>query len=292
MSPLQTPAATITEPVLLETELQDAIRVFSLRSETPFLDAQVLISRLLGKPRSWILAHPEFPLSPKEHTGLADALVEIAQGIPLPYILKEWEFYGLPFTISPDVLIPRPETELLVETALTMLEMQSGSLRVADVGTGSGVIAISLAVKAPRHHYYASDISFRALQICKKNALGHGVLSRLSFIQADLLDYTSGKFGLVCANLPYIPAKRLPGLEVARQEPVIALDGGSDGLLFINRLMQQAPLFLSPRGWLLMEIDASQGKILKELAARTIGPAEITILKDLAGNDRLLKIVV
>ena len=292
MSPLQNPAATITEPVLLETELQDAIRVFSLRSETPFLDAQVLISKLLGKPRSWILAHPEFPLSPKEHTGLADALVEIAQGIPLPYILKEWEFYGLPFTISPDVLIPRPETELLVETALTMLEMQSGSLRVADVGTGSGAIAISLAVKAPRHHYYASDISFRALQICKKNALRHGVLSQLSFIQADLLDYTSGKFDLVCANLPYIPAKRLPGLEVARQEPVIALDGGSDGLLFINRLMQQAPLFLSPRGWLLMEIDASQGKILKELAARTIGPAEVTILKDLAGNDRLLKIVV
>jgi release factor glutamine methyltransferase len=186
------------------------------------------------------------------------------------------------------VLIPRPETELLVEQALQWLTAHPGSKWVVDVGTGSGCIAVALAVHAPGLRLLASDISPAALRVASGNARRHAVDSRIDFVLSDLLPAVGVSLDLLCANLPYIPSPELGTLKAARREPLLALDGGSDGLNLLQRLLGLAQDVLSEHALLLLEIGAYQGAAAARLAQTVFPRARVEILPDLAGNDRLL----
>lgn len=267
--------------------LEGALRPWS---ETARLDAQVLLANIMKVKRSWVMAHAEAPLSAAQELALTHSLVQLQQGTPLPYVLGRWEFYGLEFDLTPQVLIPRPETELLVEQALRWLQAHPGEKRALDVGTGSGCIAVSLAVHAPQLHATAADISPQALDVARANAAKHGVLERVDFVISDLLASLDGEFDLLCANLPYIPTQTLQGLSVAAHEPRLALDGGQDGLDLVRRLLLQAPAMLAAPGLALLEIEAAQGSAALALGREAFPQARVEILRDLGGKDRLLRI--
>ena len=273
-------------------------------SDTPALDASVLIAHIINKPRTWIMAHPELTLTAEQQNQLDTSMERLEKGEPFPYILGHWEFFGLDFDITPDVLIPRPETELLIEKAIIWLQESKVRRTIADVGTGSGAIAVSLAVNIPDAEILATDISPKALQVAKRNAEKHGVENRIEFINCDLLpdrrpstndDAWSAvnrrrSLDLICANLPYIPTETLSQLSVFGREPTVALDGGADGLDLIRRLLNLAPAWLAPNGLILLEIESTCGLQALNLAGRMFSNAEISLHQDLAGNDRMLKV--
>ncbi len=261
-----------------------------LQGETAALEAQVLLAHVLGRPRSWIAAHPEIEPEPVQLAALQDALHQLEKGTPLPYVLGHWEFFGLDFRVTPAVLIPRPETELLVEKALSWLAAHPSRRRMVDVGTGSGCIAVTLTKRVPDLQVLATDISAEALDVARQNAEKHGVAGRIQFVQADLLAPHPVTFDLLAANLPYIPTRTLHGLAVFNREPTIALDGGANGLSLVQRLLEAAPGRLSRPALALLEIEASQGERVRALAALAFPESEIQIHKDLAGHDRLLEI--
>ena len=264
-------------------------------SDTPGLDAQVLLAHQLGKPRSWVLAHPEVPMIKNEIVALEETVTRLEGGEPLAYILGTWEFFGLNFQVTPDVLIPRPETELLVERAIKWLrKLASGGrkLRVMDVGTGSGCIAITLAVNIPNIFITATDISPAALNVALKNAKKMEVFDRITFVEADLFPNLPipDPCSMIVANLPYIPTKTLMEIPVFGSEPTLALDGGPDGLAIIRCFLKNAPAWLLAGGSLMFEIEASEGAAVQLLASGIFPKARIHLHKDLAGHDRLVEI--
>jgi release factor glutamine methyltransferase len=259
-------------------------------SETHAQDAQVLLAHILRKSRAWVLTHPEYELDREEEDKLDRALEELRQGRPLPYVLGSWEFYGLEFQITTDVLIPRPETELLVKRAIDWLKEHTEKRWAADIGTGCGCIAVALAYQVRDLHLTASDISNAALKLAKFNAWRHDVNDRIDFILADLLPPVSRAYDLICANLPYIPTDTLSTLKVFEREPSLALDGGVEGLTFIRRLLEQSRHQISPGGSILLEIEASQGAQVKELAENLFPHNRVQVWTDLAGHERLLEI--
>lgn len=256
-------------------------------SDTALLDSQVLLASLLNRSRAWVLAHPEWELDEGQQHKIEQAVGRLESGEPLPYVLGHWEFYGLDFEITPDTLIPRPETELLVETALEWLKEHPDAGLTIDVGTGSGCIAVSLAHHLPHLRHIASDLSLPALKVARRNAERHAA-GRVEFVQSDLLPPLTKSPNIICANLPYIPTKTLRGLKVYGWEPAQALDGGVDGLAPIHRLIIQAKEQLALNGALLLEIEASQGETAQALARQAFPEGELEIRPDLAGRDRLL----
>lgn len=267
-------------------------------SDTPALDASVLVAHILNKPRTWVLAHPELALTTEQQKQLDDSLARLNRGEAFPYVLGRWEFFGLEFDVTPDVLIPRPETELLVEKAISWLDESSVRRTIADVGTGSGVIAISIAAHFRDAHLLATDISHRALQVARKNAIKFDVIDRIDFVQCDLLPHhidrlpTERHFDLICANLPYIPTETLRSLPIYGREPTLALDGGPNGLQVIRRLLNIAPGWLAPNGMILLEIEATRGGQALNIACDMFAEATIHLHQDLAGHDRLLEIML
>jgi release factor glutamine methyltransferase len=259
-------------------------------SDSAALDAQVLLAHVLGQRRAWLLAHPEAALTAGQEARLAAALECLEAGVPLPYVLGRWEFYGLDFKLTRDTLIPRPETETLVELALGWCQAHPGRRRIADIGTGSGCIAVTLAVHIPDLRLLATDASLAALQVARQNACMHGVSGQIAFVCCDLLAGVGGRFDLLCANLPYIPSSEMAGLAVARREPPLALDGGQDGLAPIRQLLDSAPKALAPGGALLLEIGAGQGDAARPLAQAAFPGADVHIYRDLAGKDRVLQV--
>ncbi|MDA1329643.1 MAG: peptide chain release factor N(5)-glutamine methyltransferase [Chloroflexi bacterium] len=279
-------------PTPNQPTIENALRAGRSRldalSESASLDAQVLLAHVLHVDRGWLFAHPEDSLSAEAARDWEDALGRLEKGEALPYVLGEWEFFGLSIYVTPDVLIPRPETELLVETALDWLGKHPERQQVVDVGTGSGCIAVALAVKEPGLKVTAYDISEAALRVAARNAERHGVSARIEFLQADLLAGVEGPFDVVCANLPYIPSGRVKGLDVYAREPHIALDGGKDGLAFIGPLLEQAKRKINDGGLILAEIDPGLEDDIVQLAKNqfeTFGPV---VSKDLEGRARLL----
>jgi release factor glutamine methyltransferase len=262
-------------------------------SDTPQLDAQVLLARVLDRPRSWVMAHSESVLDPEPGARLERLLIRLEAGEPLPYVLGRWEFFGLELEVTPDVLIPRPETELLVERAIRWLQISPGRRAVADVGTGSGAIAIALAVHVPDSRITATDISAKALAVARRNAIKLQVEGRIEFIECDLFPEAGGSsFDLICANLPYIPTATLHGLPVYGREPTLALDGGPEGMDPLKRLLARVPGRLAPGGMLLLEIEATRGEAALALARAAFPVARIELHQDLAGRDRLLEIAL
>lgn len=263
-------------------------------SDSASLDSQVLVSHILDKPRAWILAHPDSELSPSKISQLELALVRLEGGEPLPYVLGHWEFFGLDFNITPDVLIPRPETELLVERCLEWLEKHPTRRWIAEIGTGSGCIPVSLAKHISDLRVISADISLPALKVAQHNILKHNVADQVFLVQSDLLLGIKPKkfkrFDLICSNPPYIPELTLNSLQVSRWEPRIALSGGEHGMHHINLLLHNATNLLAPAGCLLIEIGASMGYAIHEQSLKVFPHASISILQDLAGKDRLLQV--
>ena len=259
-------------------------------SETSALDAQILLAHIAEKPHSWVLAHPELTLSSGQKEKLNEALSKLESHTPLPYIIGYWEFFGMDFIVSPDVLIPRPETEELVERALSWLHDKENPSAL-DIGTGSGCIPISLAKNAPDLSLHTVDISSSALNIARQNATKHGVSDRIEFTESDLLsNLQPATFDLITANLPYIPTTTLKTLDVYTREPSLALDGGTDGLDLIRRLLADAPFYLAPEGLILLEIDSSHGERALKTAKDAFPNAETKLIRDLSGRDRFISI--
>ena len=260
-------------------------------SDTPALDASVVLAHILGKPRTWVLAHPRLELTAEQKEELKEKVRRLESGEPLPYVLGHWEFFGMEFDLSPAVLIPRPETELLIEKAIAWVQASPTRRRIADIGTGSGIIAISIAVHIPDAVVLATDISGDALRVARNNAVRFHVQDRIEFVQCDLLPAQPlHQLDLLCANLPYIPTSTLQGLPVYGREPGLALDGGADGLELIRSLLDQAPAWIAPGGRVLLEIETTLGPQTVQLAQKQFPQADIRLHRDLAGHDRLVEI--
>ena len=258
--------------------------------ELPQQTLLVLLSHVLKQPQTWILAHSEAALSATQQAKLTALIARLKQGEPLPYLTGRQEFFGLSFEVSPAVLIPRTETELLVETALKWLRLHPAANSAVDVGTGSGCIAASLAVNTPTLHIVATDISAEALTIAQHNAQIHHVEEHITFQKADLISAESGRFDLICANLPYVPTSKIATVNSQPYEPALALDGGPDGLALIKRCLADAPAHIREPGMLLFEIEATTGDAALELACNVFPQAKTSLMPDLTGKERLLTI--
>lgn len=251
----------------------------------------MLLAHSLRVTRSWLHAHPETPLNGAQHQHYRKNLTQREAGIPLPYLLGRWGFFGQDFNVDARALIPRPETELLVEEAIAISHrrMTGSGFAIADVGAGCGIIAVTLALRLPGSRVTASDISRPALHLTSENIRRHGVSASVHCVQADLLAGL-GKFDLICANLPYISSEELNTLAVAQHEPYLALDGGYDGLRVVDRLLSCARHHLRPGASILLEIGASQGTAVLQLTRARLQQAKCCVLPDLAGRERLLRI--
>jgi len=261
--------------------LQQATRFLSEHGiDSPRLTAEVLLCRALQKERVYLYSHPEVPLPELAWIHFGRWLHERTQGKPLQYITKDQEFYGRSFAVAPGVLIPRPETELIVELAL-----RNEPTAVLDIGTGSGILAVTLALEWEMETF-ATDLSAEALQIAQANARQLG--ARVHFVQADLAAAFAGhSFGAIVTNPPYVPAGDAPGLqrEVREWEPATALYSGMDGLDHYRRLEPICRRLLRPGGWLLGEFGQGQAAAMEALFT---GWEEVTIHPDLAQIPRVL----
>jgi len=221
------------------------------------LEAEVLVMSVMRMPRQSIFSEQETEVTGQQQSALDEKLERRYKREPLAYILGQREFYGINVVLTPAVLIPRPETEGLVEHALfmAMMGMESRDLTIADVGTGSGAIAINLAIHLPAGRVFAVDVADAVLDVAAYNIRAHGVGDRVTLVIGDLLDAVPEPVDLVVANLPYIPTYRIPTLQPeVQQEPVLALDGGADGLDLIRRLLVQAEDKLKDNGIMLLEM--------------------------------------
>jgi len=260
--------------------------------ESPALAADLLIGQVLGWDRVRVLGHTEQPVRHEAWIRLQDLVLRRARGEPLHYLTGEREFYGLPFRVTPDVLIPRPETEILVEKALDLLGAGGPSRpRFVDVGTGSGCIAISIAHENPSTIGWAVDISAAALRVAQDNAARHGVAGRIQWIQADLLECfpPTPRFDMIVCNPPYVPLAEYDSLpsDVRDYEPHKALFGGRSGLEVYGRLIPEVSSRLASGGCLLLELGAGQADEIRKLV-ESEGLRLEGIVNDLQGIARCL----
>lgn len=265
-----------------------AARLALAPSESADLDAQALLAHTLGVDRAFLFAHAEVSLSDSKTAAFQAAVARRADGEPIAYIIGVKGFYDIELLTTPATLIPRPETELLLEEALRLTE-ERPSVTVADIGTGSGALAICFALHRPAASAYATDISAAALLVARSNAerIGSGVC----FLEGDLaqpLIERGIQVDLLMANLPYISSDELGTLAVSRYEPRLALDGGRDGLALISRLLAQIPAACRGGAIVLLEIGADQGDAVTRLVYERLG-AHCDILPDYAGLDRIAR---
>jgi release factor glutamine methyltransferase len=278
--------------------LQWGAHRLSTIADRPHLEAERLLAAALIVDRTVLHAHPEAPLRRAQARVYIDAVSRREEGTPLPHILGRVEFFGLEFVVNRHVLIPRPETELLVEWALDDLRRRTarsspgkGMPVVVDVGTGSGCIAIALAVSLPALRVIAIDISAPALAVAHINGLRHGVQARVRWVQGDLLMPIGAAVDVIVSNPPYVSEREWEALSASvRQEPQLALLAGCEGLAAIRRLLDLARLRLAPDGLLLVEIGSDQGHAAQALACAAFPDSDVEILPDLAGRDRLLAV--
>ena len=251
----------------------------------PRLTAEVLLAHALARDRTWLYAHPEYQLSEVQWVHYGRYLYDRQNGKPTQYITRVQEFYGRPFYVTPDVLIPRPETEHVVEA---VLQLQPPPGRILDLGTGSGAIAVSVALELARP-VFASDISLNALEIARENARRLG--ARVEFLCLDSGAALQGMFQVIAANPPYVPEGEIAGLqrEIRDFEPRVALDGGADGLNVYRKIIADAERLLVPTGHLVVEIGYRSERPLRQLLSLGAWDAIIT-KNDLAGLPRVMVI--
>ena len=259
----------------------------------PRLEAEVMVMDLMRMPRQDIFTNQELEVGPQQQQGL-DAMVERRlTREPLAYILGYREFYGINLLVNSSVLVPRPETETLVEQALFMalMGMETTELVIADVGTGCGAVAVNLAIHLPSARIYALDVADEALDVASYNVRAHNVSDRVTLGKGDLLEPLPEPADLIVANLPYLPSGRIPTLQPeVQREPRLALDGGPEGLDLIGRLLSQAPGKIKDHGTILLELDPEQVPAVEELALRYFPSATTSVEQDLARLDRVFAV--
>ena len=257
--------------------------------ESPRLDAEVLLSHILGRERIYLYVHFDEPLEPAELARYREAIKQRVQRVPVAYIIGEKEFMGLTFKVTEDTLVPRPDTEILVQAAIERLRARGDAPRFADIGTGTGAICLSVLHFLPKAQADTVDISPAARAIAEENAAALEVADRVTFHTGDLLAPLAGQcYDAILSNPPYIPDGDIAALapEVRLKEPHTALAGGKDGLDFYRRLMANAPALLKDGGFLAVEVGIHQAAPVAALAVPSFSRTEI--LKDYAGIERVV----
>lgn len=251
--------------------------------EDAALEGEILLRHVLDIDRAALFAHLDTEITPIQIDTLNQLVKRRCQGEPSAYITGHKEFFGLDFVVNQNVLIPRPETELLVEKAVELCQQHSLATAV-DIGTGSGAIAVSLAVNLPGMALYASDVSAKALKTAALNAARHNAAGRITFLEGNLLEPLPAAVDIIVSNLPYVKKADLN----AGYEPVLALDGGEDGLDLIRILCRQAGKKLKNHGYLLLEIGQGQGKAVKDMFVKRFPASSVEIFPDLTGIERVV----
>lgn len=255
-------------------------------------EAELITAHLLGVARDEIYLHPNRVLTTSARSKLESLVARRCRGEPLQYLLGYTEFFGCRLRVTPAVLIPRPETEELVE--LLVLSSKEGHVpqRVLDLGTGSGAIAIALARAWPKSSFVAVDISAEALALARENAIQNRVDERICFLQSDWFSNVRGEFDLIVSNPPYVRTGYLQHApRELHYEPRVALDGGADGLAAISRIIRESPRYLRPHGALYLECAADQGEHVRELLIQSKSFEKIEIIRDLAKKERFARAV-
>lgn len=261
---------------------------------TASLDAQVILGHVLKKDRAWLFAHYDYKLNPAQAETYADLVARRAANEPVAYLIGRREFYGLELTVDRRVLIPRPETELLVDAVLDHIDSRPDkAVRMVDVGTGSGAIALAVAANAPAAKIYAVDLSAAALDVARSNVAALDTRRQITLLQGDLLQTLPERVEIVAANLPYINSRDFPNLmaDVRDYEPRLALEAGPEGLDAIARLLDQVPDHVTPGGVLFLEVGHDQGETVRRLASERLPHTRhIGVHQDYHGYDRLVVI--
>ena len=258
--------------------------------ESPRLDAEVLLSHVLEKERIYLYVHFDQPLEAKELAAYKALIKQRVEHVPVAYLLGQKEFMGLNFKVTPATLIPRPDTEILVQAAVERLRGRE-NCSFADIGTGSGAICLSVLSFVQGSHAVTVDISQEARAVAEENAARLGLADRIEFFTGDLLEpIKDRKFTAILSNPPYIPEKDIEGLqaEVRCKEPYGALSGGKDGLDFYRRLCSEAPDLLEDEGFMAFEVGIGQAAVVAKLAEENPLIQRTEILKDLAGIERVV----
>lgn len=265
--------------------------------ESARLNAELLLAEAAGLQRIMLYARFDQVMGPDRQQLFRDMVRRRAAREPLQHLLGRAEFYGRPFNVTPAVLIPRQETEFVVEKCLEKIPADGAGFRAADVGTGSGVIAVTLACERPQLLVAATDASAEALQVARKNAEKHGVADRVTFAQGHLcepLQPGTGPPGLIASNPPYIPSGQIERLqpEVRDHDPRLALDGGPDGLRVIAQLVPAAARALAPGGWLVLELGEGQAGAVRDMiaAAEAFDPGSVETVSDSGPCERVLAV--
>lgn len=250
--------------------------------------ARILLEHILKIQRQELIKKLEQEVEKEEKQEYEKEIQNIIQGMPLQYITNKQEFMKLPFYVDENVLIPQPDTEILVEEVLSISNKESKN-KILDICTGSGCIGISLAYYLQNAKITMSDISKKAIEIAEKNAKNNGIIEKVEIIESDLFKNIKEKFDIIVTNPPYIETKTISSLaKEVQKEPKLALDGGEDGLLFYRKIIEEVPNFLKNNGYLCMEIGYNQKEKVIELAKQKGIFVTIEAKKDLAGNDRII----
>lgn len=284
--------------VTIQDALNKAVKAIEkTEAFTPLLDAEVLLCHTLHTDRLFLILHRDKELTQEQVDYFHGLIQKRLKGVPVPYLTKRQEFMGLDFYVAEGVLIPRPDTEILVETVIRIAKSinTKSILQIVDIGTGSGAISVSLATYIPNVLIYAIDLSYKALEIAKKNAKANQVSDKIIFLQGDLLRPLAQKqlqyrIDILVSNPPYIPSREIDGLqvEIAEYEPRLALDGGEDGFDYYRRIIDQSRTYLKQGGWIAFEMGYDQGKqIEKTMEAERIYN-HIERVKDLSGKERVI----
>ena len=272
--------------------LDDARKVLTDSNiEDSPLEAEVLLRDTLKKDRVGLYLALDDELSTEQQNAFRDRLARRLDDEPTAYIIGHREFYGRDFLVDASVLVPRPETELLVEKALEIVRKRRLSV-IAEVGTGCGAVAISLALEMPHARVYATDISTSALEVARANSRKHGVSDRVRLLSGDLLGALPEPVEMVVANLPYVRESDLPRSGPVSREPRLALDGGTDGLDKIRRLCSQAKAVPGSGGYLLLEVGEGQARAVSAFLHGLFPPAFIEVTPDLSGIDRVVSMML
>lgn len=280
--------------ITIHKALQEANNKLANKASTPLLDAQVILCHILKVDRLYLIVNKERILTKEEAYEYNKMIEKRLCGLPVQYITGTQEFMGLDFLVEEVVLIPRPDTEILIEKVLDSINKED-EYSIVDIGTGSGAITVSLAKYIENSYVYSIDISEKALDIAIKNAEKHGVSSKIRFLNGSLFDPLKdigieGKIDILVSNPPYIPRGDIENLqiEVSKFEPRIALDGGEDGLDFYKVIIDKAPEYLRSGGLIALEVGHDQAKSVMELMKENNNYVDIEITKDLAGIERVV----